>query len=215
MSQKKVWPVSIIKDIEDIYSYNAPIRTISILIPINSVKFGMDCIKLLNAIIKKLYKNDQMKLGDRIIGTRTSTHQILKDQGLAGELKTFSFLTESGNRAMGNATAHELKDSVGAYIKKWHRGTGVSIFGVSAMDGYHSILLIYQLKDGKSEFTLIDQGPATSLLTGKSTFLTAGALDASLSEYVRDRQDKRVGKNAKYEYPADIALFKIYPGTPK
>ncbi|VAW68253.1 hypothetical protein MNBD_GAMMA09-1765 [hydrothermal vent metagenome] len=215
MSKKKEWPVSIIKDIEEINSYNAPVRTISILIPIDSVKFGKDCIELLNAIIKKLYKKDRMNLGDRIVGTKTSTHQILKDQGLAGELKTFGFLTKGGSKAQGNATANKLKDSVGEYIKKWYGGSGVSIFGVSAMDGYHSMLLTYQRKDGKSKFTLIDQGPATSFLTGKSTFYTANDLDSSLSEYVKDRQDKRVGKNGIYEYPADIALFKIYPETPK
>lgn len=215
MSQKKEWPASIINEIEDANSYNAPIRTISTLIPIDSIKFGKDCIELFNAIIKKLYKNEKMKLGDRIIGTKTSTYQILKDQGLAGELKTFGFLTESGSQATGNATANKLKDSVGAYIKKWYEGSGVSIFGVSAMDGYHSMLLTLQMKDGKSTFTLIDQGPATSFLTGKSAFSTAESLDSSLSEYVRDRQSKRAGKNGKYEYPADISVFKIYPGAPK
>lgn len=91
----------------------------------------------------------------------------------------------------------------------------MSIFGVSAMDGYHSMLLTFQMKDGKSTFTLIDQGPAISFLTGKSAFSTAESLDAALSEYVRDRQNKRVGKNDQYEYPADISVFKIYPGTPK
>ncbi len=215
MRNNQEWPVSVLEIIDDVTFLNAPLRTISVIIPIDSVRFGKDCIELHNAIIRSLYKNDKMKLGDRIVGTKTSTHQILKNQGLAGELKTFGFLTKKGTKAHGNATAYELKDSVGAYIMSLYRGKGVSIFGVSAMDGYHSMLLTYQFRDGKPEFTLIDQGPATSHLTGKSVFHFKQGLDASLSEYVRDRQDKRVGKGGKYQYPADIEVYKIYPGASK
>ena len=213
MSVKKEWPNTVIKEIDDIIAYNAPVRTLSTLIPVDSVKFGKDCIELLNAIIRKLYKKDRMLLGDRIVGTDSSTHQILKKKKLAGNLKTFSFVTEEGGKSTGNATAHTLNESVGAYVKKWYGGTGVSIYGVSALDGYHSMLLTYQVKNNKSEFLLIDQGPATSLLTGKSTFATAAGLDDDLSLYVRGRQDKRVGVGGKYQYPANIELFKLYPGT--
>jgi len=158
---------------------------------------------------------ERMRLGDRIVGTKSSTHQILQNQGLASELKEFSFLTKEDQISVGNANAYKLNESVGAYIKKNYQGSGISIFGVSAMDGYHSMLLTYQLKDGKPEFTLIDQGPATSFLTGKSVFFTEASLDSNLSEYVRGLQNKRTGKGGKYEYPANIGLYKIYPGTPK
>jgi hypothetical protein len=214
VSVKKEWPNTVIKEIDDIIAYNAPVRTLSTLIPVDSVKFGKDCIELLNAIIRKLYKKERMLLGDRIVGTDSSTHQILKKKKLAGSIKTFSFMTEDGKKSGGNATAHQLGESVGAYVKKWYGGTGVSIYGVSALDGYHSMLLTYQVKNNKSEFTLIDQGPATSLLTGRSTFATAAGLDNDLSLYVRGRQDKRVGVGGKYQYPANIELFKLYPGTP-
>lgn len=73
------------------------------------------------------------------------------------------------------------------------------------------MLLTY---DG-SKFTLIDQGPATSILTGKSSFKVESVLDDKLAEYVRDRQNVRIGNDKKHQYPANIGLYKIYPGTPK
>ena len=149
-----------------------------------------------------------MRLGDRIVGSGTSTHQILYKQGLAGELTTFRFVTKNGRRSSGNASAHKLEESVGAYVKTQYSGTpGVSIFGLSILDGYHSMLLTY---DG-SKFALIDQGPATSFLTGKSTFTVESVLDDDISEYVRGLQDKRVGKSKQYQYPAVIQMYKIYP----
>ena len=104
----------------------------------------------------------------------------------------------------------KLKQSIGEFVKKNHgAGTGVSIYGVSPLNGYHSILLTYRIKNGIHDFSLIDQGPATSFLTGKSTFNTAQALDTSLSDYVRDKQSKRT--EGGYEYPAIIQIYKIYP----
>lgn len=211
MRQSKEWPDSVLEDIDEKISMNAPIRSISVLIPFESVKFGKDCIELLNAVIRKLYRNSKMKLGDRIVGTESSTHQILQGQRLAGELKKFSFLTKEGEAAKGNATAHKLGDSVGAYVKKHYGGSGVSIFGVSALDGYHSMLLTY---DG-SMFQLIDQGPATSFFTGKVAAKVGKVLDNELSDYVRGLQDKRVGNDKQYELPATIEVFKIYPSAQK
>ncbi|HEY6528905.1 MAG TPA: hypothetical protein VIZ65_09450 [Cellvibrionaceae bacterium] len=214
MTTTKEWPDAVIKQITDSIAYNAPTRTLSTLLPFDSIKFGKDCIELHNSIIKTLYKDEKMKLGDRIVGASTATHTILKNQGLAGDLKIISFLTAEGKNATGNATANKLKESVGDYVKKYYSGSGVSIFGVSALDGYHSMLLTYRLtSDKKSEFMLIDQGPATSLISGKVIFSTSQALDDALSEYVRGRKDKRTGGN--YEYPANISLYKIYPKASK
>ncbi len=205
----KEFPDSIIQVIEKEISYNAPIRTISTLIPIDSIKFGKDCIELHNAILRKIYQEPKMKLGDRIVGTPTSTHQILLNKNLAGPLKSFAFVTQDGVNTNVNSTAHHLKESVGEYVKNNYGKKGVSIYGLSMMDGYHSVLLTYQIKSGVSTFMLVDQGPATSFLTGKSVFKTAKALDEAISEYVRDRQSKRT--KGGYQYPANVQLYKLYP----
>lgn len=113
----KEFPEGIIQEIEKEISYNAPIRTISTLIPIDSIKFGKDCIELHNAILRKIYHEPKMKLGDRIVGTPTSTHQILLNKHLAGPLKSFAFATQTGATTNVNSTAHHLKESVGEYVK--------------------------------------------------------------------------------------------------
>jgi len=208
----KEFPDSVIKQIDDVISYNAPLRSLSTMIPLDSVKFGRDCLEIHNDIIKKIFNNPRMRLGDRIVGNG-STHEILKRHGRASALKVFSFITQKGKVTKGNAKAHKLKDSIGAYIKKYYGKKGVSLYGVSAMNGYHSMLVTYRLKNGADEFSLIDQGPATSLLSGKSTFHTVSALDKALSEYVRDKQGKRT--KGGYEYPANVQVYKIYPDKKK
>jgi hypothetical protein len=153
-----------------------------------------------------------MKLGSQIVGNK-STHQILQKMGLASPLETFSFLTQKGGKSVGNATAWDLKRSIGMYIKQNHKGSGVSIYGVSAMNGYHSMLVTYRTNQGASEFILLDQGPATSLITGRSTYHTASELDSALEEYVRDKKGKRT--KGGYEYPSNIQLYRLFPGKGK
>jgi hypothetical protein len=210
---KNEFPNSVIETIKNEISFNAPLRTISTLIPISSIRFGKDCIQLHNAIIRQLFKDPDMKLGDRIVGTPGSTHQILRRQGKAGPLKVFSFFTKAGKQSTGNATAHKLMESVGDYVIKQYGGNGVSIYGVSALDGYHSMLLTYQKKNGQSEFVIIDQGPATSYLSGKLTAHSSKALDEALTDYIRDKQEKRTAGG--YQFPANIQIYKINPDTDK
>lgn len=204
------FPISVIEGINNEISFNAPLRTISTLIPISSIRFGKDCIQLHNAIIRQIFKKPDMKLGDRIVGTPNSTHQILQRQGKAGPLKVFWFFTKAGKKSAGNATAHKLMESIGDYIKKNYCGKGVSIYGVSTLDGYHSMLLTYQENNIHSKFVLIDQGPATSYLSGKLTAHTSVELDEAITDYVRAKQDMRTAGG--YQFPANVQIYKIYPG---
>jgi hypothetical protein len=204
------FPDSAIQDIENEIAYNAPIRTLSTGIPLDWVSLGRNCIEIHNDIIRTLLSQPDMKLGDQIVG-KNSTHQILHDKGLAGPLKTFGFVTESGVDTKVNSNADHLKESVGQYIMKNSGENGVSVYGVSALDGYHSMLVTYRMKDGSPEFMLVDQGPATSFFTGKSVFSTAEALDKALSEYVRERQDKLT--EGGYKYPANIQVYQLYPNS--
>jgi len=76
MSSKE-WPLSVLIEIDEEVSFNAPLRSISVLIPSHDIRFGMDCITLHNAILKKIYKKE-LKLGSKIVGTGDSTHSSLQ-----------------------------------------------------------------------------------------------------------------------------------------
>jgi hypothetical protein len=103
-----------------------------------------------------------------------------------------------------------MKESLGEYVKKNYGKKGVSVYGVSALDGYHSMLLTCRVEGGVSRFMLVDQGPATSLLSGKSVFTMASALDETLSAYVKAKQGKRTAGG--HEFPASIQIYKLFPG---
>jgi len=104
----KTFPVSIVKKIENEMGHNAPIRTISILIPSESISFGRNCIVLHNDIIRKIYDSPDMKLGSQIVGA-DSTHKILEKNGRAGPLKVFTFINAKGGESTGNASAHDIQ----------------------------------------------------------------------------------------------------------
>ncbi len=95
-----------------------------------------------------------------------------------------------GAKYIGNASVWDLKSRVGEYVKINHIGTA-EIYGVDAMNGYHTMLLTYRARGGASEFTLLDQDSATSFLAGRLIFHTASESDSVLEEPVRDRQGKR------------------------
>jgi hypothetical protein len=206
------FPDSVLEKIDSAISFNATIRSLTFLIP-GRQDWGKDCIKTHNAIIRKIYNEPNLRLGSKIVGS-TSTHQILKLKGRAGPLKIFLFWTKRSKKAIGHADADRLMESIGGYVVKNYSGQGVSIYGVSVMDGYHSMTLTYRKKNKESEFYLIDQGPGTSLLTGKFKAKTPQELDEALNAYVRSKKDVRIG-DTEYQYPATIGIYRIYPDTIK
>ncbi len=212
--EKGFFPSSVVDDIRDYISGNALKRDISIFLPDNVV-WGKDCIKLHNGIIKDvLFKNEGLQLGDKIIG-KGSTHAKLLQAGKAGELKSFGILTEQGKPARGNAVAYSLKESVGHYIEENYRGSGVQVYGISVNDGYHSVTLTYGKNEkGELEYHLIDNGGATSRITGHTSFKTAQELDNALNEYLRadHTRDYRVGSQKNMQIPARIDVYEIYSG---
>ena len=74
--------------------------------------------------------------------------------------------------------------------------------------------LTYRKKNKGPEFFLIDQGPATSLLTGKFKAKTPQEFDEALIAYFRSKKDVRI-RDTEYQYPATIGIYRIYPDTVK
>ncbi|MEJ2229401.1 MAG: hypothetical protein P8Y67_14550 [Alphaproteobacteria bacterium] len=209
---KGAFSTNVVGEMRSYITGNAIIQDIAYLFGQGAV-WGKDCITLHNGIINDiLYKNQRIRLGDRIIG-KGSTHERMFKKGKVSKLKSFAFLTESGRVATGNATAHSLKTSPGKYIEGNYRGVGVQIYGVSIHDGYHALTLTYgKNRSGSLEFHLIDNGPGTSLITGHRMFQTARELDRTLNEYIRGRaiRSYRVGRNKNQTMPARIDVYEIY-----
>ncbi len=213
-ADRAAFPADIVGRMRSYIAGNAIVQDIAYLFGLGAV-WGKDCITLHNGIVRDiLFDAPRMRLGDRIIGNG-STHKKLLESGKASELRAFAFVTENG-QAANSANAHALKDSVGKFIEADYRGAGVQVYGLSIHDGYHALTLTYgKNAAGGTEFHLIDNGSATSLITGHRTFETAAELDEAIGSYVRrDAVRKyRVGRNGDQPMPARVDVYEIY--TPR
>jgi hypothetical protein len=213
----RAFPASVVGRIRSYIAGNAIEQDIAYLFGMSAV-WGKDCITLHNGIVRDILLEDrQVQLGDRIIG-KGSTYEKLIGRGEASELKSFGFLSEAGQDAAGNDTAYSLKQSVGGYIGGNYRGAGVQVYGIGIHDGYHALTLTHgKDRSGNLEYHLIDNGPATSLLTGHRTFRSAQELDEVLCTYIRRDAVRgyRVGRNRDQNMPARIDVYEIYPPREK
>jgi hypothetical protein len=207
------WPSWVVGAIRSELAYNAAKRTISVWLP-ERIVWGDDCIKTFNRTCKNVLFNPSQKTGSQMVGIdkdgKPGTHLLLKEAGRASNLSIFTFKDANGKKAKDNSTADHLSKSIGGYIKENFDGKGdeVNIYGISVMNGYHSMMVTYNKdKNGNDVFNLFDQGPATSLLDGNSTFSSAEDLDTAINTYVKDRQDKKTKKG--HQYPATVEIFKI------
>ncbi len=203
------FPVSVVGKIKTELRGNSLKRSISVMIPFQSISFGKDCITVHNAIIQEvLFPNEKVKTGSQIVG-KNSTHEKLQEQGVATGLKTFNFLTKGGGNSPYNDMADHMSESLGQYLEDNYSGEGVKVYGLSVNDGYHAMTLTYgENEDGEMEYNLFDQGPGTSLWSGRKTFTSPEDLDTHLNEYVQDKQDKRTKGGGKYGANIQIYLIK-------
>ncbi len=213
---EKPWPTNIVDKIDDRNGYsNVLLRGISVLIPIKEISFGKDCITLFNDIVQNALFTPNQKTGNKIVG-ENSTHEALLKNGRATNTLSFGFNTKDGKKAFDNSTAFSLSSSIGDYIKAKYNVDegGVKIYGVSVLDGNHSMIITYgKNEEGEMEFNLFDQGPGTTGFSGRNTFSTAAELDAQLNSYVRGWKDKRNDNGTTI--PAEISIFLIKPDEEK
>jgi V8-like Glu-specific endopeptidase/uncharacterized protein YycO len=106
-----------------------------------------NCITIVNSGLRAMYgqrlKNDDgssKALGDRINRAMGS----LQGYGLAGTEQVFEFLNAAGTLTKGVVRPDHLRDSVEAWMNAQAEANQQSawyLFGLSIMDGYHSVLL--------------------------------------------------------------------------
>jgi N-acetyl-anhydromuramyl-L-alanine amidase AmpD len=106
-----------------------------------------NCITIMNAGLRRLYgpallesDGSQRALSDRV----NRTMDALQNYGLAGARQDFEFLNASGTLTKGVLRPERLRDSVEGWLMSQADANQMSawyIFGLSLMDGYHSVLL--------------------------------------------------------------------------
>lgn len=101
----------------------------------------MNCITIVNAAMRSLY-------GGRITGglgsTIHDTMGALQRYGLADAAEVFEFLDASGRLTRGVVRPDRLQRSIEGWIlaqAEANQASGRYMFGLSVMDGYHSVIL--------------------------------------------------------------------------
>ncbi|MBX3467606.1 MAG: SH3 domain-containing protein [Planctomycetes bacterium] len=114
----------------------------------------MDCITTLNHAVKLLYEDPMVPVGSQI----DRTMGALQGAGLAGSPRVIEFNDERGRITYGVAAPHSLRESVWDTAVGMTRGArGWNVFGLSLMDGYHSILLYVDTTSGTPTIYWADQ----------------------------------------------------------
>lgn len=109
-----------------------------------------NCITIVNSALRAMYgsrlQNDDgsnKPLGDRINRTMAK----LQEYGLAQTEAVFEFLDASGSLTRGVVRPDRLRDSIEAWMNAQAdagQQSGWYLFGLSIMDGYHSVVLALQ-----------------------------------------------------------------------
>ena len=104
----------------------------------------MDCITTLNAGLRRLYDRNPWRLGSQI----DRTYAILQREGLSSGRRDVDFEDENGRRTRGVTAPVALRENVFDLLVAQSRGqTGFFVYGLSLMDGYHSITLTLDATD--------------------------------------------------------------------
>ena len=104
----------------------------------------MDCITTLNHAVRLLYANPNLGLGSQI----DRSMEALRGQGLATARRDVEFKNEAGQPTTGVTAPDSLRESVYRVMLGLTNGErGFSVFGLSLMDGYHSVGLVLDHRD--------------------------------------------------------------------
>lgn len=113
----------------------------------NAASYGsehMDCITTLNHAAKLLFDDPMIPLSSQIDRTMSA----LAGVGLAGPPRMIEFNDERGRLTYGVTAPHTMRESLWDTALAMTRGArGWSVFGLSLMDGYHSITLSVDTSD--------------------------------------------------------------------
>ena len=128
----------------------------------------------------------------------------MQQQGFAGETKAFGFNDTKGNTAKNAPSASTLKEGVGEYVQNAAKDLNAgqsAVFGVSIMDGYHTMTLsVSRERAGgisgmlgltNTTYTLSDQGTMYgTAFKGNLNVAGAAGINNVLTNYVKENSDQ-------------------------
>lgn len=105
---------------------------------------SMDCITTLNHAVRVLYANPNLQLSSQI----DRTMEALRGVGLAHARRDVEFLNPEGKPTTGVTQPDKLRESLySVLVGLTGSDRGFSVFGLSLMDGYHSVALVFDNRD--------------------------------------------------------------------
>jgi hypothetical protein len=106
------------------------------------------CIICMNKGIRKLLEDPNQKLTP---GSVEATMEMLRESGRASEARQIGFLDARGRVTRGGGRPNTLRDSgAKVLLEMVGRDVGWSVFGMSLLDGYHSVMLTVDTNDPSS-----------------------------------------------------------------
>lgn len=172
------------------------------------------CIVITNAGLRQLYgaylQNDDGS-NRRLGSTVQDTMAALQNYGLAGGQQDFEYNQASGARTLGTVRPHILAQSVESWLLAQadvNQMSGWYIFGLSIMDGYHSVILALSFNgigDPNTRIFWADQ-----IYTGWDD--VTGSLDARLTERTQAWWDL-VQREKGVGYRTRTIIWTLLPGA--
>jgi hypothetical protein len=143
----------------------------------------MVCIVTLNHGVRMLYDNKDMKLGSQI----DHSMNYLNDLQKIKDSKIIEFKDKNGKKTTGVTEPYNLSQSIyDVIIDLIGQENGFFVFGLSIMDGYHSVTIIVEKEGVEIKIFRCDQNEGCFESNRKE-----------LDEYIRSKTIKWWNKNAQ------------------
>lgn len=114
----------------------------------------LDCLLTLNKNMRLLYGEPDLPLGDTVDRSMAALQRV----GRAGPTQTFEFFDEDGRKTTGVTRPKTLQHSVwDGLLKSADGARGYSVFGLSPLDGNHSVILVLDTHGDEPAVFWIDQ----------------------------------------------------------
>jgi hypothetical protein len=125
-----------------------------------------NCISILNKAVKTVY-SEELK-NEKLKSTIQDTMKKLEGLNLVGKPTVIEFLDSTAKVTKGTIKPNKLSQSVEGYLLSLSAPlNGWYLYGLSIMDGYHSVLIAVQVTGDKAKVHWLDQTEGFKDVTGK------------------------------------------------